>query len=111
MDIKNMKNTLNFSGTLLFLWLFFLATIIPVQADVTVTVSGPGGQVSQALPDAGGAFDVDLPLNRNAVNAITVHGNGCHGQYRRSRTYGHSGLFGADRGLSSDHRETFGRRD
>ncbi len=41
-------------------------------ADITVTVAGPGGQASQALPDAGGTFDMNLPLNQNAVNQITV---------------------------------------
>ncbi|MBW1645589.1 MAG: Ig-like domain-containing protein, partial [Deltaproteobacteria bacterium] len=41
-------------------------------AAIKVTVKGPGGQASRTLPDAGGAFDVDLPLKRNAVNNITV---------------------------------------
>ncbi len=41
-------------------------------ADIQVTVTGPGGSASQSLPDAGGAFDMNLPLTANAVNSITV---------------------------------------
>ena len=43
-----------------------------VFADITVTVNGPGGKASQMLPDAGGAFELNMPLNRNTVNSITV---------------------------------------
>ena len=42
------------------------------HAEITLTVTGPGGSASQSLPDEGGAFDVGLPLNRNAVNNIVV---------------------------------------
>jgi len=50
------------------------ALLVPCAstADITVTVAGPGGQASQALPNTGGTFDMNLPLNQNAVNQITV---------------------------------------
>ena len=61
----------------------------PAHADITVTVSGPGGSRSQTLPDSGGPFDFKdnlpltrnaLPLNRNAVNTITVTATDSFGQ-------------------------------
>ena len=55
-----------------FITAIFSASPAHVFADITVTVTGPGGSASQALPDEGGAFDMELPLNRNAVNAIMV---------------------------------------
>ena len=49
------------------------ATCGPIaEAAITVRVSGPGGAVEQTLPDAGGPFDVNLPLSANAQNEITV---------------------------------------
>ena len=42
------------------------------QADITVTATGPGGSRSQTIPGTGGAFDLSLPLSKNAVNTITV---------------------------------------
>ena len=44
----------------------------PALADVMVEVRGPGGRASQSLPDAGGTFDLNLPLTRNAVNRLTI---------------------------------------
>ena len=57
-----------------FLTAMVTAVLLPTTsvADITVTVAGPGGQASQALPDEGGTFDMELPLNQNAVNQITV---------------------------------------
>ena len=49
-----------------------LSCSVTAQAAITVTASGPGGVQSQTLPDSGGPFDLNLPLNRNAVNTITV---------------------------------------
>ncbi|HEC31048.1 MAG TPA: hypothetical protein ENI41_00995, partial [Deltaproteobacteria bacterium] len=43
-----------------------------VMASITVTVSGPAGRVEQSLPDEGGEFDLNLRLNKNSVNKITV---------------------------------------
>ncbi len=57
---------------------FFLAVFVllagnPARADFTVTVTGPGGSASQTiLGDVGGSFDVNIPLNKNAVNTIKV---------------------------------------
>ena len=51
----------------------------PAMGSVTVTVSGPGGMETRSLPDAGGAFDVNMPLNRNAVNMITVKAQDANG--------------------------------
>ena len=42
------------------------------EAEINVTVTGPGGVTGQSLPDAGGAFDLNLPLTPNSVNLITV---------------------------------------
>ena len=41
-------------------------------AEITVTVKGPAGSASQALPDSGGEFALDIPLNKNSVNTISV---------------------------------------
>jgi Bacterial Ig domain/Bacterial Ig-like domain (group 2) len=49
-----------------------LGLAFPATADITVTVAGPGGNVSQTLPEGGGAFDLNLPLGKNMVNGITV---------------------------------------
>jgi len=37
-----------------------------------VTASGQGGKADQILPDMGGAFDLNVPLTKNAVNTILV---------------------------------------
>ena len=50
----------------------FLFWCETAHAAITVSVSGPGGSVSQSVSDDGGSFDVNLPLNRNAVNNIVV---------------------------------------
>ena len=52
--------------------LLVLMLAAPAWAAINVTVSGPAGSASQQLPDAGGAFDVNLPLSANAQNEITV---------------------------------------
>ena len=44
----------------------------PAYADMTVGVSAPGGSATQTLSDAGGSFSLNLPLNKNMVNNITV---------------------------------------
>lgn len=49
-----------------------LASPFSAHAAIQVTVSGPAGSAQQALPDAGGAFDLNLPLSANALNEITV---------------------------------------
>ena len=49
-----------------------MAVASPARAAINVTVSGPAGSASQSLPDAGGAFDVNLPLSANALNEVTV---------------------------------------
>jgi hypothetical protein len=51
------------------------------RAAIQVEVSGPGGKValSPPLPDEGGTFDVNLPLNQNAVNTLTVTATDEHG--------------------------------
>jgi len=49
-----------------------MASALPVTAAITVRVAGPGGSAEQVLPDAGGPFDVNLPLAANAQNEITV---------------------------------------
>ncbi|MBI4640025.1 MAG: hypothetical protein HY731_04990, partial [Candidatus Tectomicrobia bacterium] len=51
--------------------LLLLSSSFAISAT-KVTVSGPGGSASQLLPDEGGSFDVNIPLNRNAINKITV---------------------------------------
>jgi large repetitive protein len=58
--------------TNLFLAVFVLLFQNPVQAQVSVSAQGPGGRAEQTLPDAGGAIDLNVPLNKNAVNTITV---------------------------------------
>jgi hypothetical protein len=56
--------------------LLYLLSPVPALADITVTVAGPGGKGTQTLPDQGTpeemSFDLDIPLNQNAVNQITV---------------------------------------
>lgn len=61
--------------------LVFLTLLVcfPAHAGITVNVNGPGGNLSQTLPDAGGSFAVDIPLNKNMVNAITVSASDTHG--------------------------------
>ena len=64
-----------FRGVFGLLAALLLTGILPpnaAMADIKVTVAGPGGQAIQALPDAGGVFDLNLPLTPNAVNHITV---------------------------------------
>ena len=58
--------------------LVYLLTIMalliqsPAYGDFSVTAQGPGGKATQALGAAGGPFDLSIPLNKNAVNKITV---------------------------------------
>ncbi|NIA16651.1 MAG: hypothetical protein GWP08_21585, partial [Nitrospiraceae bacterium] len=52
--------------------LLLCAAAWPAHAQITVAVSAPGGNVTQTVPDEGGAFRIDLPLNKNMVNEITV---------------------------------------
>jgi large repetitive protein len=59
-------------GALLSLTLVGMLAAPPAQAGIEVEVSGPGGRATQTLPDDGGAFDLKLPLTRNAVNSIRV---------------------------------------
>ncbi|MBI5741952.1 MAG: Ig-like domain-containing protein [Nitrospirae bacterium] len=54
------------------LLLIMLMGSVSSFAAINVTVSGPGGKASQDLPDEGGEFDLNIPLNKNAVNTITV---------------------------------------
>ena len=42
------------------------------SADIDLALSGPGGQAAQSIAGDSGAFAVDMPLARNAVNKITV---------------------------------------
>lgn len=42
------------------------------SAAIKVDIAAPGGTAQQSLPDTGGSFDLSLPLNKNAVNNITV---------------------------------------
>ncbi|MFH1029132.1 MAG: Ig-like domain-containing protein, partial [Pseudomonadota bacterium] len=58
----------------------FLCCPEMANAAITVTASGPGGTRSQTLADTGGEFDLNLPLNRNAVNTITVTATDSYGQ-------------------------------
>ncbi|OQA75781.1 MAG: hypothetical protein BWY31_04679 [Lentisphaerae bacterium ADurb.Bin242] len=59
--------------TLSFLFcIFVLLATGSARADITVSVAGPGGSAQQALPDEGGSFDLSIPLNKNALNTITV---------------------------------------
>ena len=58
----------------------FLCCPEMADAAITVTASGPGGTRSQTLADSGGEFDLNLPLNRNAVNTITVTATDSYGQ-------------------------------
>jgi len=52
------------------------------HAAINVTVTGPGGSGQAVLPDEGGSFEVEIPLNRNAVNPLTVMATDTHGQTR-----------------------------
>lgn len=61
----------------------FLATGLSAWADVTVNVSGPAGNLTQSLPDAGGSFALNLPLSRNMVNNISVTASDLHGNNAR----------------------------
>ncbi|MBI5016415.1 MAG: Ig-like domain-containing protein [Deltaproteobacteria bacterium] len=54
------------------LLVLFLTSPTRGVASITVTASGPGGQQSQSLPDEGGPFELNLPLQKNAVNTLTV---------------------------------------
>ena len=42
------------------------------NAEIEVTVKGPGGSATQSLPDEGGEFELNIPLNKNSLNKITV---------------------------------------
>ena len=74
------KNAMRIKMTL-FLLVFVLSLICSneVMAEVTVTVTGPGGRVSQTLPDEGGGFDMNLSLNKNTVNNILVKAEDANG--------------------------------
>ena len=52
------------------------------EAAINVTVTGPGGSGNAVLPDAGGSFAVDIPLNRNAVNPLTITAADTNGNTR-----------------------------
>ncbi|MBU0679558.1 MAG: Ig-like domain-containing protein [Verrucomicrobia bacterium] len=52
---------------------------MPTDAAITVNVTAPGGAGSAVLPDEGGSFEVNLPLNRNAVNNIQVTATDSYG--------------------------------
>jgi large repetitive protein len=75
---KNRFRKMFLRAVCLYVMLFSLSVItgiaIPETADaaIQVTVSGSGGTAGQSLPDEGGTFDLDLPLNPNAVNHIKV---------------------------------------
>ena len=49
-----------------------LVSLPAARAGITVTVNGPGGSARQVLPDEGGGFDLNMPLNRNSVNHLSV---------------------------------------
>ena len=77
--LSALKNIHRFLVTLALL----VATLLAVSsafAAITVTASGGGGSLSRSLPDTGGAFDLNLPLLRNAVNTITVSATDGQGQ-------------------------------
>jgi large repetitive protein len=67
------------TGFAMILTALFLATGVSARAGVTVNVSGPGGNLTQTLPDAGGSFALNLPLSRNMVNNISVNASDIHG--------------------------------
>ncbi len=75
-DFREIKSVYNRYASIsrVILCFVFCCMIITgeVSADIKVTVAGPGGQASQNLPDDGGSFDLNLPLNKNAVNSIIV---------------------------------------
>jgi hypothetical protein len=58
---------------------------VPARGQVSVQVSGPGGSVSRTLPDSGGSFAVNLPLNRNAVNNVKVTATDRNGNTRSAQ--------------------------
>ena len=66
-----------------FLSLLCFMVVAPSWTEVTVSISGPGGNLTQRLPDAGGAFALDLPLTKNAVNNISVTASDIHGNSER----------------------------
>lgn len=70
---------IRFAFFALVIWLcsFFAASI--AVADIQVTVSGPGGSASSALPDAGGGFDMNLPLKKNSINKLTITAKDANG--------------------------------
>ena len=73
MKMIDRKYQTNYSLTLiLFCMLALLACGFSAHAEIMVNIVGPGGSASQSLPDAGGTFDLNMPLNRNAVNNIRV---------------------------------------
>ncbi len=59
-----------------------LALAASAPAAIQVSISGPGGSGQAVLPDAGGAFAVDIPLSRNAVNPLTITATDKHGNLR-----------------------------
>lgn len=63
----------------LILWTMCVMAVVSSRAEVTVNISGPGGNLTQSLPDGGGAFALDLPLTKNAVNNISVTASDIHG--------------------------------
>ncbi|HEX2967344.1 MAG TPA: Ig-like domain-containing protein, partial [Syntrophorhabdaceae bacterium] len=73
-------NLLRKVGLLLPAIVAMLCWTVVARAAITVTASGPGGTLSQTLPDTGGPFDLNLPLSRNAVNTITLNAIDAAGQ-------------------------------
>ncbi len=59
-------------GSSVLMLLLVLVFCRTAAADINVSVSGPAGLKNQTLAGDGGAFDVNLPLAKNAVNTITV---------------------------------------
>jgi hypothetical protein len=47
--------------------------------DVTVAVTAPGGNFSQTVPETGGPFSIDLPLNKNMVNTVKLTASDANG--------------------------------
>ena len=49
-------------------------------AIIEIAASGPSGMARQSVPDEGGSFELNLPLNRNAVNNLTVTATDAQGR-------------------------------
>ena len=71
------KFVFNITHARIFLFLSLLVLLfllLPEQilADTAITITGPCGTTQASLPDDGGNFDLNIPLNKNAVNNLTV---------------------------------------